>query len=324
MKWKRAGQRTFTAAAVLALLMLTGCALSTYISRLSTTPTLYLTRTFAPTLTATQTGTPTPTEAPTATTTPTPTETPTVTPTQTSTPCSLGNGTVERLLVPSEALGVGLPVSIYLPPCYSDSGNYPVLYLLHGQGMTDQYWIDLGVTTIADEAIHNGQTPFIMIFPYEERNLDDNSTSKFPEAIINELIPWVDSNYATCTQRVCRAIGGISRGGGWAIKLAMRNFDLFGTLGGHSYGLMYGDSNFVQINLESHTVEEFPRMYLDRGDKDSLANDIDYFVEVLHAYGIRPEFHIYPGGHTKSYWSDHVNEYMAFYMAAWPEPIAAP
>jgi len=308
--------------AVFSALLIVGCALSTSISRLSTTPTFLLTHTPQDTATSTVTATATETATPTATATAT--ATPTATATSTAAPCTDVSGKVERFSVPSAALGVPIPVSIYLPPCYDPNGNYPVLYLLHGQGMDDGYWISLGVTGIADRAINHGQTPFIMVFPFEERFLDDNSTSKFPDAMVYDLIPWVDINYATCTQRLCRAVGGISRGGGWAIKLALRHFDLFGILGGHSYGLMFGDSNWVQIQLESHTIDDFPRMYLDRGDSDSLAPDIDYFVKVLLANGIRPEFHIYPGGHTRNYWSTHVQEYMDFYMDSWPEPVPQP
>lgn len=303
-------------------LVVTACALSDYVARLENTPTIFLTSTSETSLSPTLTQIPT--ETPTLTATATPTETATATTTATATPCANLDGIITQYQVPSSTLGVPVPLSIYLPPCYDSGGNYPVLYLLHGQGMDDKYWIDLGVTAIADSAIRNGQTPFIMVFPYEERYLEEIAKSKFPEVMLNDVIPWVDATYATCTQRVCRAIGGISRGGGWAIKLSMRNFDLFGTLGGHSYGLMYGDSNFVQIQLQTHTVADFPRMYLDRGDKDSLAPDIDYFVKILHANGISPEFHIFPGGHTKSYWSDHVQEYMNFYMASWPAPYPQP
>jgi len=305
-------------ASLVMIFAISGCALKTYFSHLDSTPTLFLTKTKTAIFPQSPTG------ISTAASKKTSTESPTFTPAPVSTPCTQLSGTVQRVDVPSTDLGVPLPASIYLPPCYDSSGDYPVLYLFHGQGQTDQYWIDLGVTTIADKAIENGQTPFIMVFPFEERNFDNNATSKFPDAIINDLIPWVDSNYATCTERICRAIGGISRGGGWAIKLAMRHFDLFGTLGGHSYGLMGGDANWVQVNLKTHTVEDFPRIYLDRGDQDSLANDIDYYVKTLQAFGIHPEFHIYPGGHTKSYWSSHVQEYMNFYMAAWPTPFTKP
>jgi enterochelin esterase-like enzyme len=301
---------------ILSAILISGCALSSSISRLNTTPTHFLT--YTPEATSTATFTATPTE------TATPTVTPTATATATATPCAEISGTVNTVSVASEALGVPMPVSIYLPPCYDIAGNYPVLYLLHGQGMDDTYWSSLGVIGIADLAISKGQTPFIMVSPFEERFLEDNSISKFPDAMINDLIPWVDANYATCTLKECRAIGGISRGGGWAIKLAMRYIDSFGTLGGHSYGLMFGDSNWVQKQLETHTVDDFPRIYLDRGEQDSLAPDIDYFVKVLLANGIRPEFHIYPGSHTRNYWQTHVQEYMNFYMDAWPEPIAQP
>lgn len=200
---KRRGNRVvFVVFAVIGLLASAGCALSTYITRLSSTPTTYLALTLAPSLTLTETATPTLTSSPTVTSTSTPTEIPTTTPTPTITPCAEFAGTVQKVQVPSSTLGVPLPVSIYLPPCYDQAGNYPVLYLLHGQGMTDQYWIDLGVVSIADKAIQNGQTPFIMVFPFEERNLEDNSKSKFPEVMINDLIPWVDDNYATCTIQI--------------------------------------------------------------------------------------------------------------------------
>lgn len=312
-------------AAIISITMISGCAIQTYISHLNTTPTDYLTQTPDTSYTATfatnNAEIPTTLVTSTLIETPTSTATPTITPTPTIPPCTESTGTIQREQVSSIALDGFLPVSIYLPPCYDPAGNYPVLYLLHGQAQTDQFWIDLGVQTIVDKAIRNGATPFIMVFPYEERNFDDNATSKFPDAIINDVIPWVDANFATCTDRICRSIGGISRGGGWAIKLSMRNFDLFSTLGAHSFGLMYGDANWVQKNLQNHTIEEFPRIYLDRGDKDSLANDIDFFVSVLQSNGIRPEFHIYPGDHTKSYWNDHVQEYMDFYMASWPEPF---
>lgn len=308
------------------MLVICGCALSTYISRIVASPEMYSTPVRVTSDPSPASATPMPqstatievTLIPAATITPSPTQTPSPTPT----PCLTGQ--VLYYEMPSVALEKPMPVSIYLPPCYDQQGNYPVIYLLHGQAQTDQLWIDLGATAIADQAIQNGQTPFIMVFPYEELNFDNNATSKFPEAVIDELIPWVDANFATCTERACRSIGGISRGGGWAIKLALRNFDLFGTLGAHSFGLMYGDSSWVEVNLRTHTTADFPRIYLDRGDKDMLADDIEYFVKTLLSYNVDYEYHIYPGDHTLSYWRDHVQEYMNFYMAFWPTPFLQP
>ncbi|MDP3449775.1 MAG: hypothetical protein Q8R87_04275, partial [Anaerolineaceae bacterium] len=90
--------------------------MSSSISRLSTTPTLFLT--FTPEATSTATFTATPTE------TATPTVTPTATATATATPCAEISGTVNKVSVPSDALGVSMPVSIYLPHCYDIADNY--------------------------------------------------------------------------------------------------------------------------------------------------------------------------------------------------------
>ncbi len=253
---------------------------------------------------------------------PTVTQEPTFTPTPEG--CKEDGGSVQRLQIDSMALGEPLTVSVYLPPCYQRSSRYPVLYLLHGQTMDDLYWLDLGVKQIADQAIVNGQAPFMMVFPFEERNFDPPTESKFYDVVLYDLIPWVDANYATCTERACRAIGGISRGGGWAIRLAVRNFDLFGTFGGHSFGLMYGEGSVVQKQLETHSTDEFPRIYLDRGEKDMLQEDIDYFVGILQGSKIPHEFHIFPGAHNRDYWLAHTADYMNFYMAAWPTLVPTP
>lgn len=257
-----------------------------------------------------------------ATIAPSATEQPSATPTPQT--CVEEGGTVQRYQIDSNALGEPLTVSVYLPPCYDRSARYPVLYLLHGQTMDDLYWLDLGVKQIADQAILNGQAPFLMVFPFEERNFDPPSESKFYDAVLADLIPWVDANYATCIERACRAIGGISRGGGWAIHLALRNFDLFGSFAGHSFGLMYGEGGMVQKLLETHAAEDFPRIYIDRGENDMLQEDIDYFVGILQGSKVPHEFHVNPGAHNRDYWQAHVAEYMNFYMAAWPTTMPSP
>ena len=123
-------------------------------------------------------------------------------------------------------MGEALVVQVYTPPCYDwdlaaarGSLKYPVIYLLHGQGSTDEQWPDLGVPAAADRLITAGEVePFLVVMPQEEHYLQDPSQSLFGQALIADLIPWVDENYPTCTERGCRAIGGLSRPGrcGWA------------------------------------------------------------------------------------------------------------
>ncbi len=247
---------------------------------------------------------------------------PTLTPTATPIPCDhAGGGEVTRVELTSELLPHAYTVSVYTPPCYGEEEGmtYPVLYLLHGQNMDDTYWLSLGAAELADGIVARGGPPFLMVMPYEVDNFDPVSESMFAEAILTELIPWVENNFNVCTERECRAIGGVSRGGGWAMRLAARNFDTFGAVGAHSMGLLNGDAWQIQKHLETRTREEYPRIYLDRGEDDFLYEGIDYFVEVLEMNDIPHEFHLNPGQHDKAYWQAHVAEYLAWYAAGWGE-----
>ena len=248
---------------------------------------------------------------------------PTVTPTAalpTPARCDRGQGgEVERVTLHSELQGLEYAVSVYTPPCYGEEEGvtYPVLYLLHGQNMDDTFWLSLGAAEIADELIAAGGRPFLMVMPQEVKNFDPVEESHFDASILNELIPWVEGHYRVCAERACRAIGGISRGGGWAMRLAARNFDTFGAVGAHSMGLMQGDAWQIQKHLETRSLEEYPRIYLDRGEDDFLYEGIDYFEEILREKHIPHEFHINPGKHDQAYWQAHVGEYLRWYAAGW-------
>jgi len=81
--------------------------------------------------------------------------------------------------------------------------------------------------------------------------------------------------------------------------------------------LLSNDAWQMKNNLENHTVDEFPRIWVDRGVDDFLYEGIDYFVETLVEEGIPHELHIWPGVHNGEYWQAHVAEYLAWYAAGW-------
>lgn len=244
---------------------------------------------------------------------------PTLTPMPTEAPCDRASGgQVSRETLDSELLGFSYTVSVYTPPCYGEEGiEYPVLYLLHGQSMDDTYWLSLGVAELADRMIADGAPPFLMVMPREVNDYDPVTDDGFGASVLTELLPWVESRYDVCIERACRAIGGISRGGGWAVRLAARNFDTFGAVGAHSMGLMAGDWWQIQKHLETRSLDEYFRIWVDRGEDDYLQGDIDFFVSVLVDNNIPHEFHIWPGLHNTEYWQAHVAEYLAWYVEGW-------
>jgi hypothetical protein len=43
-------------------------------------------------------------------------------------------------------------------------------------------------------------------------------------------------------------------------------------------------------------------------------------ARTLQSEGLRPELHVWPGGHNRPYWGSHVADYLRFYAAAWKIP----
>jgi enterochelin esterase-like enzyme len=211
---------------------------------------------------------------------------------------------------------------IYLPPCYSEKQDqrYPVLYLLHGQTYTDDQWIRLGAVAEIDRLIlSGGSIPFIIVFP-DDRYWNLPPGPAFGQRLAEQLVPYIDANYRTVPDRQQRAIGGLSRGAGWALRLGLTRWDLFGTIGLHSLAILQTDASQVPDWLAVIPPSARPRVFMDLGDNDPelvRARQVEaYFNEV----GLAHEWHLYTGGHTEEYWSAHVEEYMQWYAEGWNSP----
>ena len=274
---------------------------------------------------------PTPTPAPTSEPTPTLQPTPTPRPTFVALPQPANGcrttGQLNRGTWPSKVFGHKQAYAIYLPPCYDDEDNqtrYPVIYLFHGWPMDENHWIDLGAVAAADRLINSGELPpFIIVLPrgdtegiYNRTSGGDNS---WEGAMVNEFIPYVDANYRTLRQRDYRAIGGISRGGVWALEIAFRHPDLFASVGGHSAALSVNDAapDFDPIDLASTAPIDSLRIYIDSGNSDWTRDTSAQMSRILDARHIPYTFNISPGDHLDSYWSTQVEAYLKFYAAPW-------
>jgi enterochelin esterase-like enzyme len=264
----------------------------------------------------------TPTPTTTSTLTPTPTITLTLTATQTPTPVCT-QGTIEQLELEVEGLSKPLRFRVYLPPCYSDTPQklYPVLYMLHGQSFNESQWDDLGMDEAADAMISAGEIdPLIIVMPGEDNYLENAITSKFAPALINQLIPWVDEHYPTCADRTCRALGGLSRGAAWAMRLGALHPELFSVLGGHSLALFDGDVNYLPVLLTQMEEAQRPRIYLDIGESDRWRSSTEVFVAKLEYLEMNLVYLVQSGAHTIEYWQEHTPEYLRWYADALKQP----
>jgi enterochelin esterase-like enzyme len=303
---------------LLLALLLPACAQATA-GAADATPTTSVPSTLPPALTLTPqpTGSPThlpapgrpPSSTPTAAHTPTPTLSPT------PTPCADRHGAVLTDTVPSAYLGYDIDLQVYLPPCYrvQTEARYPVLYLIHGLNFTQDQWVRLGVAEAADDLIAAGAiAPLLIVMPRDRRDI------RLDPAFITDLLPYVDSVYRTQPDRDHRAIGGLSRGGGWSLHLGLRYPNLFGRVGGHSPAIFLGDENNILAYTRAIARDgPVPALYLDVGDTDAQRQSAIWLDQIFSWFEFEHTYVLQPGGHTEAYWSSHLDDYLRFYAADW-------
>ena len=260
--------------------------------------------------------------SPTSTVTPSPTHTPT------PAPCTETNGKIITINIPTERLSLPVDTNIYLPPCYDPnrSEKYPVLYMLHGQAAENEQWIDLGLTTAADELIAQKTIqPMIIVMPWEISWRLGPLESQYTDVLIEDVLPYIQAHYTACDQRTCRALGGLSRGGNWAVYIAFQHPDVFSAIGAHSAPLFYGEIGRIDTSANNFTsTSNAPSFFVDVGNKDPEKQQVLDLVEALKVNGVPYDFYQFEGRHDETYWSAHVSDYLTWYSSQFNEGNFAP
>ena len=265
--------------------------------------------------------TPTLAPPPTATTTPTPPPSPT--PEPSPTPCAEPGEVVAGTFQSTLARGEHR-YRLYYPPCYGQDGRaYPTVYLFAGNIHHEGKWDELGLDEAADEAIHAGEiAPLLIVMSAGGWLYDETSggPGSFESLVLDDLIPHVEATTCAWAAAEGRAIGGLSRGGYWALEIAFRFPDHFLSVGGHSAALLDAfagpDVNPQQTALTNDLGDL--RIYLDIGDNDYLRTNTIRLHEEMAAAGVAHEWHLNEGEHNDAYWSAHAPDYLRWYAAPWP------
>ena len=239
--------------------------------------------------------------------------------TKEETPCLDKVGLIQLFSIPVSGTQDDISGRIYTPPCYGTylDQNYPTLYLLHGATESDQQWEDLGVDELVDTLISRDDLPPLIIIMPREDSWIPLPENLFGDHLVNDLIPWVDAHYRTLMDREYRAIGGLSRGGNWAVRIGIMNWDLFEAIGAHSAPLFYGDLDRIPGWIEAIPESKIPRLYLDIGGDDTDWEDAAAFESLLVELSVPHSWHQFPGMHEESYWHAHLDEYLLWYSSGW-------
>jgi enterochelin esterase-like enzyme len=157
-------------------------------------------------------------------------------------------------------------IFIYTPPGYENDlqARYPVLYLQHGGGEDERVWIEMGRTNvILDNLIAEHKVrPMIVVMETSavgpmpmprpaapapgaaagpmRFGMGGPNGGPYGQLMVNDLIPWVDANYRTLSDREHRAMAGLSMGGMQTAAVTMANLDKFSHIGLFSGGTAAG------------------------------------------------------------------------------------
>jgi enterochelin esterase-like enzyme len=245
---------------------------------------------------------------------------------------------VRKLSFKSNALGKDKRFNIYLPPGYSSGSDaYPVLYMLHGTGGSENQWLpELGLDAAADKLIsENRIQPLIIVSPQIDFSYGINTEEKGPygDYLTKDLVSFVDGHFRTLASRENRYIGGLSMGGFAALNNAFQNPDLFSKVGGHSPALWMDDwadtgdlRDWLYPDEETRKARdplvlaetlnfEGLSVFLDSGKDDGYRfyEGSELLYNKLQEKGTEVEYHLWDGEHTKEYWSSHTEDYLIFF-----------
>ena len=206
-------------------------------------------------------------------------------------------------------------VNIYLPPCYEAQigQRYPVLYMLHGSGLDQNTWPDLGIAERADELINSGAiAPLIIVMPPSL-----SFGPKFDTFLVEQLIPTVDKQYRSQAEREGRWLAGMSFGATLVVRVGLQHAELFGKLGVLSLSYIGIDNEDAANWLDALAINEMPDFLLDVGESDRLLErHHGDFRQLLVERSIPHDHFIRSGGHTLPYWAENVANYLIWFAAS--------
>ena len=233
------------------------------------------------------------------------------------------HGKVQQILFPSKSTNTSRRAFVYTPPDYDKNQmkRYPVLYLQHGWGEDETAWTNQGhANLIMDNLIAEGKIkPFIIVMTYGMTNdvriggLRNFKIEPFQTVLVDELIPYIDANFRTLSDRDHRAMAGLSMGGMETKTITLANLDKFSQIGLFSGGTFSMDD----VNKTPGFKEKVKLVFVSFGSRELGGNRPNFFggnpkanAEALKQAGINSVFYVSPGtAHEFLSWRRSLHEF---------------
>ncbi len=202
-----------------------------------------------------------------------------------------------------ESVTLTKKVNIYLPYGYDESKDYNIVYLMHGGGENEDYWLvdqRFGQITcnVLDHMIQDGVCdPVLIVCPsYNvegftgEGEMNEELTSVFAKELRNNVVPAVEAVYPTYAKkdvseanliatRDHRAFAGFSMGSITTIHSAiMQNLDIFSYFGSYSGAKTDLDEFLAAVNSDQFKDYPIAFWFNGNGKGDISVDEHDEFA----------------------------------------------
>jgi enterochelin esterase-like enzyme len=248
-------------------------------------------------------------------------------------------GAVAEVTYQSASLGMFRRMHVYTPPGYETSGRkYPVLYLLHGAGDSDDSWSTAGrAGFILDNLIaKKSAKDMIVVMPAGHTRgpagagvVSADANAAFSGDFTGSVMPYIEQHYRVASGRDNTAIAGLSMGGGQTLDIATANGGKFGYVGVFSSGLFgvfavpgrgapppawtKGSSDWEKRNAAALADDKARKglklLWFATGKDDFLLQTTRSTVNLFKEYGYAPVYKESEGGHTWLNWRDYLSEF---------------
>ena len=157
--------------------------------------------------------------------------------------------------------------------------------------------------------------PMIIVMPFNGSNYPNlplaprgaagGGASAFEQYLTKELIPYIDSNYRTLTDRKNRAMAGLSAGGGATFNVGLKHPELFSQFGFFSTGAISAPdaaSRYPEFASAKAAEGKFDLIWISYGNQDPNHVGAEAFDAALTKNGVKHTYVTREGGHVWPVW----------------------
>lgn len=240
---------------------------------------------------------------------------------------------------PSRFLKNQRDLIVYLPPGYDEQPQrqFPLLYLHDGQNLFDGATsfipgVDWHVGQTADASIMEGRVePLIIVgvyntgkqrlgeyTPTRAPKLGGGRANRYAKFLLQEVAPFLHSNYRVLQGVENTGIGGSSLGGLVSLYIGLRQPRIFGKIAALSPSLWWNQRVILRF-ADAAPVGPLPRIWLDIGTREGprIVDDVERFRDILLRKGwqLDRDLHyqrVEGGEHNEAAWARRVGPFLQF------------